>query len=102
MNPTLFFLKKNKELYFDGQEYEPEPEEPDFNEPDYRAIPDDIVMGFIQQLPAGCRTVLNMYVFEDMSHQEISKQLGINEGASRVRLTRAKSLLAEKLKQHVE
>ncbi len=41
-----------------------------------------------------------MYVFEDMSHGKISGRPGINEGRSRVRLARAKALLAGKLKEY--
>ena len=35
-------------------------------------------MQFIEELPAGYRTVFNLYTFEDKSHKEIAQVLGIN------------------------
>lgn len=101
VNTALALLKKNKTLYLDDLPQRPEETTPAFNEDDYVSVPDNVLAGFIQELPTASRTVLNMYMFEDMSHQEISERLGIKEVASRVRLTRAKSLLAEKLKDYV-
>lgn len=51
----------------------------------------------IQTLPDGYRTVLNLYVFEGLSHKEISVFLQISEGTSRSQLLRARKLLKEKL-----
>ena len=48
---------------------------------------------FFQKLPPGYRTVLNLYVIEDKSHEEIAEELGIAVSTSRSQLTRAKALL---------
>jgi RNA polymerase sigma-70 factor (ECF subfamily) len=45
-------------------------------------------------LPIGLRTVVILHRIEGFSHAEISDTLGISEGNSRVRLTRALTLLA--------
>ncbi len=47
----------------------------------------------ILTLPTGYRTVLNMYVIEGYSHQEIAKILGITESTSKTQLAKAKAKL---------
>lgn len=51
----------------------------------------------IRELPPGYRAVLNLFVFEEMTHKEIGKTLGINEAASRSQYARAKAFLQKKL-----
>lgn len=53
--------------------------------------------GMIGELPAGYRTVFNMYVVEGYSHKEIGEILGISENTSRSQLQRARVLLQNKL-----
>jgi len=55
------------------------------------------LMKMIRQLPAGYRLVFNMYVIEGFSHKEIAAQLDISEGASKSQLSRARSVLKEKI-----
>ena len=64
-------------------------------------IPENILMGFITTLGVSYRTVFNLFVFEDLSHKEIGIKLGIKEEASRARLSRAKSILVEKVKTYI-
>jgi RNA polymerase sigma-70 factor (ECF subfamily) len=71
-------------------------------EEDYQQIPDDTLMQFIIDLPPGYRTIFNMYTLEEMSHKEIGKALGINESTSRSQLSRAKSILATKIKDYIQ
>lgn len=59
------------------EELPEEYEEPDAS--DVEAIPQNVLMQFIEELPAGYRTVFNLYTFEDKSHKEIAQVLGINE-----------------------
>ena len=51
------------------------------------------LIGFIQQLPDGCRTVFNLYALEGYSHKEIGEMLSISEGTSKSQLARARYLL---------
>lgn len=53
----------------------------------------------IGQLPAGFRTVFNMYVVEGYSHKDIALALGISENTSRSQLQRARVLLQNKIKE---
>jgi RNA polymerase sigma factor (sigma-70 family) len=59
----------------------------------------DDLMKLIQSLPAGYRTVFNLYAIEGYAHKEISVMLGINEGTSKSQLARARYLLQSKLKE---
>ena len=53
----------------------------------------------LQELPDIYRIVINMYAIDGLSHKEISAMLNISEGSSKSRLSRARKLLNEKLKQ---
>ena len=59
-----------------------------------------VLMDLVQQMPAGFRTVFNMYAVEGYSHQEIAQELGITEGGSRSQLSRAKIWLKERLNEY--
>ena len=72
-------------------------EEPDASSMD--SIPQKVLMQFISGLPAGYRTVFNLYIFEEKSHKEIARLLGINEKSSASQLTRAKAALAVKVRE---
>ena len=65
--------------------------------PDISSISQQDIMKAIRELPEGYRTVLNLYVFENKSHKEISQMLGISEGTSASQYHRAKSALAAAL-----
>ena len=47
----------------------------------------------IQNLPAGCQAVFNMYAIDGYGHKEIAEQLGISEGTSKSQYSRARQLL---------
>ena len=57
------------------------------------------IFNLVVQLPAGYRTVFNLYVIEGMNHGEIAGLLGISEGTSKSQLSKAKSLLQKMLMQ---
>lgn len=63
-------------------------------------IPPDIFQQMLNRLPTGYRTVLNLYVFEGKSHQEIARLLGIKKDSSASQLVRAKVLLAKMIKKY--
>ncbi len=64
-------------------------------------VPQEILMQFIGELPAGYRTIFNLYCVEEYSHKEIAGMLGINEKSSSSQLFRAKTLLAKKIKNYL-
>lgn len=56
------------------------------------------IMQLVASLPAGYRTVFNMYVVEGYSHNDIADALGISAVTSRSQLQRARMLLQEKIR----
>lgn len=56
---------------------------------------------FISELPAGYRSVLNLFVFEQKSHKEIAAMLGIAENSSTSQYHRAKKMLREKIEKYL-
>ena len=55
------------------------------------------LLGLIQSLPPGFRTVFNLYAIEGYSHQEIGKMLNISEGTSKSQYARARQWLMQRL-----
>ncbi len=51
------------------------------------------LLEMIQNLPAGCQVVFNMFAIDGYGHQEIADQLGISEGTSKSQYARARQLL---------
>lgn len=99
INTVLQYLRRNDVM----NQFTPLDNAPEvYSEPepdDIDTIPRQVLMQFIRELPAGYRTVLNLYVFEGKSHKEIATLLGINEKSSASQLTRAKASLAHKLRE---
>ena len=54
-------------------------------------------MELICELPAGYRTVFNLYVFEQYGHREISELLRCSENTSKSQLSKARALLRKKM-----
>ena len=70
------------------------------DDPPVRDIPPDILRKMLNRLPTGYRTVLNLYVFEGKSHQEIARLLGIKKDSSASQLLRAKSMLTQMIRKY--
>lgn len=65
-------------------------------------LSEEVLMRFVAELPDGCRTVFNLYVFEEKSHKEIARLLHIKEHSSTSQLHRAKCLLAKRIKEYTD
>ena len=72
------------------------------DEPELERIPPEELTAMIAQLPAGCRLILNLYVFEHCSHTEIAQRLGIKENSSTSQLARAKQMLMKMMKDYIK
>ena len=57
------------------------------------------LLGFLEQLPDGYRTVFNLYVLEGFKHREIAEQLGISINTSKSQLILAKKRLRDILEK---
>jgi RNA polymerase sigma-70 factor (ECF subfamily) len=70
------------------------------DDPPIEDIPPEVIHEMVRQLPTGYRTVFNLYVFEDKSHEEIARLLGISINTSTSQLYRAKNSLANMIRQY--
>ena len=96
VNESLKSLKKNKQYDFVQHQWElPDVTNEEVDAPDIDDIPAHVIQEMIRQLPAGYRTVFNLYVFEDKSHKEIASILDIKENTSASQYYKAKKKLAE-------
>lgn len=99
VNKALDWVKEREQQMFTS-EMPLEAEEEEL--PDMEGVPPDILNAMIGRLPAGCRLVLNLYVFDQLSHKEIAHRLGIKEGTSASQLFHAKQLLAVMIKKYLD
>lgn len=60
-----------------------------------KSIKAERIIGLIQELSPAYRTVFNMFIIDNLSHQEIADQLNISVGTSKSNLAKAKMKLKE-------
>ena len=106
VNESLDFLRERKRHEFVRLARDL-PDEPGMNgpepeDPDIRDIPPEVFYRMIRQMPTGYRTVFNLYVFEEKSHEEIAALLGIGKDTSASQFHRAKKWLAKKIREYNE
>jgi RNA polymerase sigma-70 factor (ECF subfamily) len=59
------------------------------------------LLKMVQELPPMYKMVFNLYVFEGMTHKEISETLKIAEGTSKSNLSDARNLLKKKILKNI-
>ena len=69
----------------------PEPFAPDADAFDRLSVAE--VLALMEQLPDGCRLVLNLYAVDGYTHGEIAELLGIQESTSKAQLSKARKQL---------
>lgn len=72
---------------------------PDTHEDAVDKISYDEIMAAIRYLTPGYRTVLNLFIIEGFSHEEIARELGISVGTSKSNLAKARKQLQKILYQ---
>jgi RNA polymerase sigma-70 factor (ECF subfamily) len=101
VNTAINFYKKKIKYQKDVSLDQTEP----INNDDESAI-DKLSCGelldMIRELPDGYRMVFNLNVIEGYTHKEIGGMLNISENTSKSQLSRARSVLQEKLKNKVK
>ena len=98
VNHAIDYLKRNQRLIYENDLVDM----PDDDEPAVEEVPPDILTAMIGRLPVGCRMVLNLYVFEQCTHKEIARRLGIKEDSSASQYSRAKKMLAKMVKEYIK
>ena len=102
VNVVLEYLRRNKKSIISNVEDGDIPDMQDAPRDEIARVPYEIIMKYVQELPDGYRTVFNLFCIEGWSHREIAVSLGINEKSSSSQLTRAKAILATKLKEYLK
>lgn len=77
-----------------------ESDESDENEEIYDITPEQIIDA-MQQLTPAYRTVFNLYVYEDYTHQDIAEALGISVGTSKSNYAKAKKNMKKLLTKNL-
>lgn len=65
-------------------------------------VSQDQILQMIAELPAGYRTVFNLYVFEEYSHKEICEKLNCTENTSKSQLSKARATLRARINETVK
>ena len=94
LNTALQYIRQQKSLLntvdFDQQAFQIR--EDDSPEDDNLEMA-RLLLRLMHEMPPGFRTVLNLYILEGFSHQEIADELQISVGTSKSQLNRAKAFL---------
>lgn len=96
-NQAVDYIREHERFHFTDEM----PDDRIDEEPDIGEVPDEVLDGLIGQLPANYRVVLNLFVFEQLSHREIAQQLGISESNSATQFFRAKKMLQKMVRDYI-
>jgi len=92
INESLMLLRCSRKYIFEPIDAHEQVADGDDTEIDAEQIYQSIL-----RLPDGYRTVLNLFVIDGLSHEEIAKQMGISVNTSKSQLSRARALLKSQL-----
>ena len=99
VNQCLSHLRRKKVYFEEVEQVEVEEEQP--LDEDGFTWTLSAVKEAIQALPAGYKTVLNLYLFEEYSHKEIAGMLDISESTVKTQYMRAKEKVRQIVKQRI-
>ena len=100
VNKAISFLRQNKRaLVF--EDYHENIVEEDTENEDYFDLRVEEVKKAINSLPDGFKTVINLYLIEDLSQEEIAELLGISHTTVRTQYHRAKKKILSLLQKEV-
>ena len=99
VNTALSHIRKQKDFIQYSGDYMPL-ENKVRTEEDFASNMDaQHLLGLLQELPPGYRTVFNLYAIEGYSHEEIGEQLGISTGTSKSQLYKAREYLKKMIRK---
>ncbi len=103
VNESLKFLRdgRRQDIFVTAAEPPDVPDDEEWGEwTDVGNIPPEVIHLMIRELPAGYRTVFNLFALEGRSHREIAGLLGISEASSASQFHRAKKILAGRIRKY--
>ena len=92
VNSAINFINARKNIYPEDIDEHEIPEK-DFDNDILSEMSAKEIMGMINKLPTGYRTVFNLYVIEGYKHGEIAEMLGITENTCRTQFKKARKSL---------
>lgn len=95
INESIRLLKKRKTLHFTEDSHHINLPNKETNGLEQMQVDDLLKM--IEQLPAGYRTVFNLFIIEGYSHKEIATLLSISENTSKTQLKKARTHLMNRI-----
>lgn len=98
VNECLMFLRKKDRLIVTDEEAAAEITADGWSVEDMNASE---IFKLLMTLPAGYRTVFNLFAIEGYSHREIADMLGITEGTSKSQLNKAKAMMQKLVKENM-
>lgn len=98
VNECLMFLRKKDRLIVTDEEAAAEITADGWSVEDMNASE---IFKLLMTLPAGYRTVFNLFAIEGYSHREIAGMLGITEGTSKSQLNKAKAMMQKLVKENM-
>ena len=99
INESLMQLRKSVNFSLVSVD---EAEDISYHDQNINKLEAEYIIGALNELPLGYKTILNMYAIEGYSHSEIAVMLNINEGTSRSQLSKARNLMKDKLKNEAD
>ena len=98
VNKCINQLRK-RTLHEELQEYDLEASP--YDEGEFTDVQAKRVLKAVDKLPAGCKTVLNLYLFEGYDHSEIAQILEISTSASKAQYCKAKARIRTMIETEV-
>lgn len=89
INKSISLLRKRKLLHIVGKDDFPDISVETIDEQEFE-LEINLVMDAIQQLPLGYKTIVQLYLIEDIQQEEIGQMLGIAHGTVRSQYFRAR------------
>ena len=96
INECLMYLRKTKKMTLLETSLDTYEEKIAGHWPE-DSIDSEVLVGLIQSLPLGYRSVFNLYAIEGYSHAEVAEMLQISVNTSKSQLSRARSFLQKRL-----
>lgn len=99
INSSINYLRKNKRMMFVDDDTVFDSSEENNFEVEITSSTSEKIKIAIQNLSPGYRTVFNMYVMDNLTHNEIAEFLNISVNTSKSQLRKARILLKEALEK---
>lgn len=98
INEAINHYRQNKrfDLVEDDGYFEEEQAEFELEE---RSDLKEVLQKVLNELPDGYRTVFSLYVFENLTHNEIAEYLGVSPNTSKTQLSKARKMIKSKLEE---